>query len=152
MREYGVFIITGVIVSLLLAVPVIAVPVDGIQFNLQGGPMFYKYPPPPGELFVNEFHGDPDTISGHVKLLGGDWEDYDERLLSDGRKFVVDRFNLKVDSTNNDRSGDIVKLSRYSDSMLIKFDGKLRGTFIIRPIMLNGARRFTIYKSNDAES
>lgn len=95
MREYGVFIITGVIVSLLLAVPVIAVPVDGIQFNLQGGPMFYKYPPPPGELFVNEFHGDPDTISGHVKLLGGDWEDYEIRDAE---------FNLTASSMLSDES------------------------------------------------
>lgn len=83
MREYGVFIITGVIVSLLLAVPVIAVPVDGIQFNLQGGPIFYQIPDPPpalpGELFVNEYHGDPDTISGHVLLPGGSWEDYEIR-------------------------------------------------------------------------
>jgi len=77
MREYGVFIIRGVIVSLLLAVPVIAVPVDGVQFNLQGGPIFYQIPP--GELFVNEFHGDPDTISGHVLLPGGKWEDYEIR-------------------------------------------------------------------------
>jgi len=83
-RKRGfIVIVVGVVVSVLLAVSVSAVPVDGIQFNLQGGPIFFKIPVPPptlpGELFVNEYHGDPGTISGHLLLPGGSWEDYEIR-------------------------------------------------------------------------
>lgn len=107
MRGGGRFVATGVIILISLALPVIAVPVDGIQFNLlRSEALFYINPPPPGELFVNELHGDPETISGHVKLPGGEWEDYEIRdaefdlsassMLLDDSYLDSNPMNLKI--------------------------------------------------------
>ncbi len=87
-------IIVGVIVSISsLTIPAAAVVlVDGIQFNLEGGPMFYQIPP--GELFIGEYHA-PGALSGHVLVPGGKWEDYEIRGAE---------FNLTESSILSDES------------------------------------------------
>lgn len=99
-------ILVGVIISIFsLTIPAAAaVVVDGVQFNLQGGQLFYQIPP--GELFIGEYHGDPDTISGHVLVAGGLWEDYEIRDaifdLSESALVTDESYTVAYPTTNRE--------------------------------------------------
>ena len=72
---------------------------------------------------------------------------YSPKLLEKGRKLLADRTNTSSRTLGNPLgSGSITGKTVTGDSIIYNFDGSLNGKFIIRPVILNKARRFLFYR------
>jgi hypothetical protein len=72
------------------------------------------------------------------------------RLLK-GSRFIADRVENITEIENNSiiTQGEITDLANQDDALLFTLEGNMAGSFVLRPIRMDGTRRFLLYRLSD---
>ncbi len=89
------------------------------------------------------------TITNKDRAFTFQISQFDRDLLDSGRRFVADLLAGGVDQVKSQFAtlqGNLIRVKEREHGYVIRLDGDFGGTYVFRPILLNGRARFLFYK------
>jgi hypothetical protein len=91
------------------------------------------------------------TLTDKDRTFAFTIDQLDRDLLNAGRRFVADPVTDQVDHITSQSKvlrGSLAYVKERESGYVVRLDGDFAGTYVFRPILLNGRNRFLFYKTD----